>query len=330
MAIELGTAINDRLMKVGIGDSPEAAQNALNLHVIWNYMDKEMAIANDRVIEEAIKRRSNIWISYRDNMIDDSDPNPSYSSANTTNALFIRGNKTIKMQYVATQNGITETLEFIYDYTMIEDESTTKGVLRLSGYGEFADMFMAGELGSGVKQNRAQIAFGTDTEKSKQALEQLKSSGKWNLFEHKSLLIGHQVLTTLVAQHKTKDSVVKVTGGTGIFDVYGEKNTKKYTFDTSQTDPTVTVETIVTGVVASHTHTVEMTQDRSSTEGTFQLINSGSPDHSKYFGIKIDNDNTHLFSDNDLDVVTGYFTSDMPEADHRYENNIKKSDWREI
>lgn len=157
MAIELGTAVNDRLMKVGIGGSPEDAQNSLNLQVIWNYMDKEMAIASDRVIEEAIRRGSNIWISYR-------------------------ANKTIKMQYVTTQNGVTETLEFIYGYTMMEDESTTKGVLRLSGYGEFA----AGELGSDAKQNRAQIAFGTDTEKAKQALEQLKTSGKWNLFERKS------------------------------------------------------------------------------------------------------------------------------------------------
>lgn len=182
MAIELGTAVNDRLMKVGIGGSPEDAQNSLNLQVIWNYMDKEMATASDRVIEEAIRRGSNIWISYRDNMVDDSVPNPSYPSANATNVLFIRANKTIKMQYVTTQNGVTETLEFIYGYTMMEDESTTKGVLRLSGYGEFA----AGELGSDAKQNRAQIAFGTDTEKAKQALEQLKTSGKWNLFERKS------------------------------------------------------------------------------------------------------------------------------------------------
>lgn len=194
MAIELGTAVNDRLMKVGIGGSSEDAQNSLNLQVIWNYIDKEMATASDRVIEEAIRRGSNIWISYRDNMVDDSVPNPSYSSANATNVLFIRANKTIKMQYVTTQNGVTETLEFIYGYTMMEDESTTKGVLRLSGYGEFA----AGELGSDAKQNRAQIAFGTDTEKAKQALEQLKTSGKWNLFERKSLLIGHQVLTPLV------------------------------------------------------------------------------------------------------------------------------------
>lgn len=96
------------------------------------------------------------------------------------------------------------------------------------------------------------------------------------MFERKSLLIGHQVLTPLVNQHTTKGKVVKVTGSTGFFDVYDEKNTKKYTFDTSQVDPTVTIEIIVTGVAASHTYTVEMIQDRSSTEGIFQLMNSGS------------------------------------------------------
>lgn len=282
MAIELGTAVNDRLLKVGIGDTPLDAQNKLNEQTIWNYMDKNMAEANDRIVQEAVSRGSNIWISYRDNPVTGMDPNPLYTSANATNLMFIRDNQTLKMQYVTTTGGVTTTLEFVYGYTMIEDQSTVKGVFKLSGFGSFADMFVAGELGEAgtSESNRARIAFGTDTEKSKQALAATNAQNLWNIFERKSLLLGAQVITTAHA----KGTLVSLDDN----ELYDPRNTKEYVFDNdpSALNPSVQVTTLIRDVPAQYRYDIEMLEDTSTDEGYFRLDNQGSPDHNKYYGLK--------------------------------------------
>ncbi|SFB84361.1 hypothetical protein SAMN02745150_01042 [Brevinema andersonii] len=282
MAIELGTAVNDRLLKVGIGDTPLDAQNKLNEQTIWNYMDKNMAVADDRIVQEAVSRGSHIWISYRDNPVVGAGDNPLYTSANSTNLMFIRDNQTLKMQYITTTGSVTTTLEFVYGYTMIEDESALKGVFKLSGFGSFADMFVAGELGTAgtSESNRARIAFGTDTEESKQALAATNAQDLWNIFERKSLLLGAQVITTAQA----RATLVSLDDN----ELYDPRNTKEFVFnnDPSALNPSVQVTTLIRDVPAQYRYDIEMLEDTSTDEGYFRLDNQGSPDHNKFYGLK--------------------------------------------
>ncbi|SFB83796.1 hypothetical protein SAMN02745150_01021 [Brevinema andersonii] len=270
MAIELGTAVSDRLMKVGFGDTPAAAQEALNRQVAWNYMDKKMAEADDRVVKEAIKRGSAVWVSHLLHPIVGNVANPAYTSKMVTNIVFNTTEKTVKVEYVTTVGQDSTIKENVYGYTMIEDESDIKGIFRLSGYGDFGNKFIAGELISKGEtyENRGRIAVGIDVASAKSALAATNAAQEWNMLERNSLLLNAQVIDTAVSKGV-------LAGLDQARRLHDPQNTTNLQFAKNGVNMTFTYTEYINGVPRPDVYEIEMVNDRSTTDGIFLLKGTG-------------------------------------------------------
>lgn len=271
MAIELGTAVNDRLMKVGLGDTPVAAQEALNRQTAWNYMDKKMAEADDRIVKEAIKRGSAVWVSRLLNPVVGDAANPSYTSKMVTNIVFNSTEKTVKIEYVTTAGQDTTIKENVYGYTMIEDESDTKGVFKLTGYGDFGDKFIAGELISkgGTYENRGRIAVGMDVAEAKNALVPISAAQQWNMLERNSLLLNARVIDTAVSK-----GILAGLDQTRY--LHDPQNTTNLQFAKNGINMTFIYTEYINGVPRPDSYEIEMVDDKSATDGVFLLKGTGA------------------------------------------------------
>lgn len=270
MAIELGTAVNDRLMKVGLGATPSDAQEDLNRQTLWNYMDKKMAEADDRIVQEAINRGSSIWVSYLLNPVTgDNTDNPAYSSKTVTNIVFNSTNKTVKLEYITTVGQNTSTKENVYGYTMIEDNSITNGVFRLTGYGDFGDKFVAGELigSDNTYTNRGRIAIGKDTEEAKTLLQSTNSLQQWNMLERNSLLLNARVINTAVSKG--------VLAGLDSRNLHDPQSTTNLQFTQNGIDMKLIYTEYINGVPRPTEYEIEMVNDISAEQGIFLLKGTG-------------------------------------------------------
>lgn len=213
---------------------------------------------------------------------------------------------------------------------MVEDTSRTEGVFRLDGFGDYNRLFVSGILGAGTTiadadYRRARIGFGEDVALAKQARNSAQLSGKYNILARPSLLIGDRVLETLRNVVNTKGSVVRTTGPEN--NAFDTRNTKKFKFTEDPViGPMVQIVEVISNVHITNVYNVFMTYDKSTTEGVFRVENLGSPDNNKVFGLKLDNDNIHLWeaadaatAKNQLDGTAG---QTIPTAQYRYEKNM--------
>lgn len=216
VVLELGRGLNEKLMRVGMGDTLEEAKIEFdNLGQNYNWSSYDRAISGYGVITSAesagkwsLTRRSASDTSDTGSAITtsgfghfpDSGGNPVYNPADIIDVSFLTANHALQFDY---STGLSATLAI----TPVENPSSREGVYILRGFGPFSEKFVYIELkdlpngiaGVGVKGRLSMANTLTDVKKMNQ---DLKTANTWNFFSVEYIKVDSIVFNTAASHQK--------------------------------------------------------------------------------------------------------------------------------